>query len=155
MKNILIVCKGNICRSPIAHGLLDKKAKENNLSLFIDSAGTGHWHVGKLPDRRSIEVAHQNGLDITYQRARQFQKEDFERFDVIYVMDHQNKKKLIEMTDCPIHLSKMELIMDVSSDSENDIVPDPFHDGKENFHQVYRVLDHVTDQIISKELEVC
>ena len=154
MKSILIVCKGNICRSPLAHGLLDKKAKENNLSLFIDSAGTGHWHIGKLPDHRSIDVAHQNGLDITYQRARQFQKEDFEKFDVIYVMDHQNRQKLMEITDSPVHLSKMALIMDVSNNSEMDIVPDPFHDGKENFHKVYEVLDHLTDQIIFDELGV-
>jgi len=153
MKRVLIVCKGNICRSPLAHGLLDKKVQEVGLPWIIDSAGTGHWHIGKLPDSRSIEVADQHGLDIRYQRARQFEVSDFSAFDRIYVMDKQNLKVLQEMSTATSDMKKVELIMSVVSEDKEAIVPDPFHDGQENFQRVYEVLDDVTDRIISEALQ--
>jgi len=150
MKSILIVCKGNICRSPLAHGLLDKKANEAGLPWVIDSAGTGHWHIGKLPDRRSIKVADQHGLDIRYQRARQFGVTDFDNFDKIYVMDHQNMEVVQSLSRSQSDLAKVELIMNVISSTKKAVVPDPFHNGQENFERVYEVLDMVTDRIIEK-----
>lgn len=150
MKRILIVCKGNICRSPLAHGLLDKKVAEAELPWVIDSAGTGHWHIGKLPDERSIKVADAHNLDIRYQRARQFELTDFDSFDKIYVMDRQNLKVLQGLSRKPDDLTNVELIMNVISPDEEAIVPDPFHNGQENFQKVYQVLDKVTDQIIAQ-----
>ena len=85
MKRILMVCLGNICRSPLAEGIL--KSKVNTEEVFVDSAGTGGWHVGGLPDKRSIEVAENHDIDITIQRCRKFDISDFDKFDIIYVMD--------------------------------------------------------------------
>ena len=84
---ILMVCLGNICRSPLAEGIMKTKLPEN---FKVDSAGTGNWHVGKLPDERSIDIAYKHGIDITDQRARQFKVEDFDTYDLIYVMDQSN-----------------------------------------------------------------
>ena len=87
---VLMVCLGNICRSPIAHGILEKKAAQNQLNIIVDSAGTGSWHINKSPDIRSIEVAKSYGIDISKQKARQFNVMDFEKFDIIHVMDKSN-----------------------------------------------------------------
>ena len=152
MKSILIVCKGNICRSPLAHGLLDKKVDEVGLPWVIDSAGTGDWHIGKLPDSRSIKVADQHGLDIRYQRARQFSVADFDSFDKIYVMDRQNMEVVHNLSRSQSDLDKVEMIMNVISPTKEAVVPDPFHNGQENFKRVYEVLDLVTDQIIANAL---
>ena len=152
MKRVLIVCKGNICRSPLAHGLLDKKVAAVGLPWIIDSAGTGHWHIGKLPDERSIKTADAHGLDIRYQRARQFSISDFDGFDQIYVMDQQNLDVLSELARSEADMDKVDLITKVNSPEEMSCVPDPFHEGQENFERVYEVLDKVTDQIVSKAL---
>jgi len=151
-KRILIVCKGNICRSPLAHGLLDKKVVEYNLPWTIDSAGTGHWHIGKLPDERSIQVGAENDLDITYQRARQFSAEDFSLFDLIYVMDKQNYAKLKEMAPRVSDMDKVDLMMNEMTPGQDQDVPDPFHNGVANFYRVYKTLDEVTDCMIEKAL---
>lgn len=94
---ILMVCLGNICRSPLAHGILEHLAKENGLDWEIDSAGTGSWHIGHKPDRRSIAVAKSYGVDISSQRARQFEINDFDRYDFIFVMDENNYKDVIAL----------------------------------------------------------
>ena len=137
----------------MAHGLLDKKVAESGLPWTIDSAGTGHWHIGKLPDPRSIKCADGHGLDITYQRARQFEVVDFDRFDQIYVMDRQNLKVLEGLSRSEDDLTKVELIMNVISPDREEIVPDPFHNGQENFEKVYEVLDKVTDQIVTNAID--
>ena len=152
MKKILVVCKGNICRSPLAHGLLNKKAKEQNLPWTIDSAGTAHWHIGKLPDKRSIKVAAEHDLDITYQRGRQFQVSDFDQFDEIYVMDNYNLSMVLDLSRSEVDRAKVDLIMNQLKPGQNLNVPDPFHHGEDNFQEVYRVLDKVTDKMIEKEL---
>jgi len=152
MKKILIVCKGNICRSPLAHGLLDKKIKMHNLPWSVDSAGTGHWHIGKLPDSRSIKVARSNQLDITYQRARQFAMEDFDKSDIIYVMDEQNHSMLMGCARHDGDRSKINMIMNELYPGTDKDVPDPFHNGQEDFENVYAVLDEVTDRMINKAI---
>lgn len=152
-KKVLIVCKGNICRSPLAHGLLDKKVAKHNLPWTIDSAGTGHWHIGKLPDERSIKVGAENDLDITYQRARQFGVEDFGLFDLIYVMDKQNYAKLSEIAPSAADMTKVMLIMNEMTPGADQDVPDPFHNGVANFYRVYKTLDEVTDRIIEKAVQ--
>ena len=150
MNRILMVCKGNICRSPLAQGLLASKASKAQLPWLIDSAGTGNWHIGKLPDQRSIKVAESNDLDITDQRARQFSKDDFSNFDHIYVMDKENQKIVLSMAQSEKDQSKVDLIMNELYPGQNLDVPDPFHDGKEQFDQVFKVLNLVTDEMIKK-----
>lgn len=154
MKRILFVCKGNICRSPLAHGLLDKKVAVAGLPWIIDSAGTGHWHVGKLPDARSIRQGLKYGLDITYQRARQFEIEDFDNFDQIYVMDRLNMKVLQSLSRSVSDMDKVQLIMDIMHPGNEVVVPDPFHNGQENFQKVYEVLDMVTDKIVADAVKL-
>ena len=113
---ILMVCLGNICRSPLAEGIL--KSKLTNSNVVVDSAGTGAWHAGNLPDKRSIKVAEKNGIDITDQRARQITKDDLQLFDVIYAMDQNNYDNIILMCQSSAEKSKVKLILnEISSES--------------------------------------
>jgi len=95
MVRILMVCLGNICRSPLAEGIL--KSKVNTTNVFVDSAGTGNYHVGGLPDERSINVAKKYNIDITDQRCRQISVQDFDNFDLIYVMDNSNRRDVLSL----------------------------------------------------------
>ena len=142
-----MVCLGNICRSPLAEGIL--RAKVDATQVVVASAGTGGWHAGELPDSRSIAVAHKNGLDITYQRARKFKKEDLDLFDRIYVMDNSNYRDVIQMADTPIHREKVELILNLVFPGENVDVPDPYYGGDQGFDRVYAMLEEACDIIAS------
>ena len=135
---ILMVCLGNICRSPLAEGILKSKVNANN--IFVDSAGTGAWHVGELPDKRSIEIAKNHNIDITNQRARQFTKNDFKNFDVIYVMDKSNYDTVISLAETDSDKEKVKLIMDESNLNITN-VPDPYYDNQNGFEKVYNMLD--------------
>ena len=97
MTKILMVCLGNICRSPLAQGILEHKAKINNTKIIVDSAGTGSWHVGSSPDIRSIETAKNHNIDISKQKARQFSTNDFNEFDKILVMDTSNLTNILRL----------------------------------------------------------
>ncbi|HLU51608.1 MAG TPA: low molecular weight protein-tyrosine-phosphatase [Flavobacteriaceae bacterium] len=147
--NILMVCLGNICRSPLAEGILKSKLPEN--LYFIDSAGTGGWHAGEAPDRRSIQVARKFGIDISNQRARQIHPTDFEKFDIIFAMDHYNKRDLLQMAPNSIASKKVTLILDYLKDSEKINVPDPYYGNERDFEHVFYLLDEVCE-IISKNL---
>lgn len=131
---ILMVCLGNICRSPLAHGILEHMAKEKNLNWEIDSAGTGNWHIGEQPDRRSIAIAKKYGLDISRQSCRQFQSNDFENFDLILVMDQKNLSDVISLATTDADFSKVRLFL------KNGVVPDPYHDDKQ-FDPVYQMIE--------------
>lgn len=141
---ILMVCLGNICRSPLAEGILRAKLSED---FLVDSAGTGDWHVGNGPDKRSVSVAKKYGIDISNQRARQFNPKDFDEFDLIYVMDESNFKDVISLAKNEIHQSKVKLILE---DFENKNVPDPYYGGEEGFENVFKMLDEISTQIASK-----
>lgn len=141
---ILMVCLGNICRSPLAEGILRSKLSEE---FFIDSAGTGDWHVGKSPDKRSVSIAKKYGIDISTQRARQFNPKDFDEFDLIFVMDESNYEDVISLAKTEIHRSKVKLIL---GDFKNKNVPDPYYGGDEGFENVYQMLDEVSEQIAIK-----
>tara|TARA_B100001093_G_scaffold520511_1_gene617255 strand:- start:65569 stop:66015 length:447 start_codon:yes stop_codon:yes gene_type:complete len=143
---ILMVCLGNICRSPLAEGILKNKAK--NLDLIIDSAGTANYHVGKNPDIRSIEIAEKHGVDIKNQIARQFTKNDFINFDVIYAMDKQNYYDIIRKASSKLEIEKVKLILS-ESNNNFDCVPDPYYGGKNGFHDVYNMLDEACEKIIT------
>ena len=143
---ILMVCLGNICRSPLAEGILKNKAK--NLDLIIDSAGTANYHVGKKPDIRSIEIAKKNDIDIKNQIARQFTKNDFINFDVIYAMDKKNYHDIIQKASSKLEIEKVKLILS-ESNINLDCVPDPYYGGKNGFHDVYSMLDEACEKIIT------
>ncbi|MFV8226633.1 low molecular weight protein-tyrosine-phosphatase [Christiangramia aquimixticola] len=145
---VLMVCLGNICRSPLAEGLL--KSKTDPYEVFVDSAGTGSWHVGSEPDKRSIAIGRKNGLDITQQRGRQFSKKDFQDFDHIFVMDNSNFKDVIAMAETDEERQKVHLILDEIFPSENVDVPDPYHGGEQGFENVYMMLDEACERIAEK-----
>ena len=145
---VLMVCLGNICRSPLAEGIL--KSKVDPEKVFVDSAGTGDWHVDSEPDKRSIAIASKNGLDISQQRGRQFSKKDFQDFDHIFVMDNSNFKDVIAMAETDEQRQKVHLILEEIFPSENVDVPDPYHGGEMGFENVYKMLDEATDSISEK-----
>ncbi len=147
---VLMVCLGNICRSPLAHGILENKIAKNGLNVFVDSAGTGSWHIGEIPDSRSIEVGLNHGINISDQRARQFNINDFEKFDLIYVMDSSNYKDVTNMTEDSENLLKVKLILNEIHPNENRAVPDPYYGGDAGFEKVYSMLDNACNLIIKK-----
>lgn len=136
---ILMVCLGNICRSPLAEGILRSKLDSN---FIIDSAGTGGWHAGESPDQRSIETAKQNNIDISHQKARKFSIADFDLFDYIYVMDQSNYKNVINLAPNKVSKAKVTLILGDSKE-----VPDPYYGGQEGFENVYYLLDQACEEI--------
>ncbi len=148
MTRILMVCLGNICRSPLAEGILQFKVDPSKIQ--VDSAGLGNYHVGELPDKRSIQVAGENLIDITDQRARYFEIADFEKYDVIYAMDRDNFKKLMELAPSEIAKMKVKLILTEVFPDENLDVPDPYHDSIYAFRNVYKMLDEACDSITKK-----
>ena len=143
-----MVCLGNICRSPLAEGIL--KSKVDPEKVEIDSAGTGHWHVGSAPDPRSIEIANKYNIDITEQRGRQFQLSDFDEYDLIYVMDNSNRNDVLEMAKTKEQRNKVKMILDEIFPGENVDVPDPYYGGTTGFESVYRMLDDACDQIANR-----
>ncbi|MDO6623958.1 low molecular weight protein-tyrosine-phosphatase [Oceanihabitans sp. 1_MG-2023] len=148
MTKILMVCLGNICRSPLAEGILRSKLSEDIFT--IDSAGTGDYHIGDLPDKRSIEVASKYGIDITNQRGRQFSVTDFDLFDYIYVMDNSNFKNVVKLARNETDIAKVKLILNEIYPNQNYDVPDPYHDSQQGFENVFKMLDEATDVIKEK-----
>lgn len=146
---ILMVCLGNICRSPLAEGILKDKIQKKGLNWEVDSAGTGAWHVGEKPDKRSIEKAAQYGLDITDQRARKIRSTDFEEFDLIFAMDNSNHMDLMRLAISNEEKSKIKLILEEIYPGENRPVPDPYWDSN-GFEQVYQMLDAACEKILEK-----
>lgn len=142
-----MVCLGNICRSPLAEGILQHKIDRHGLPWMVDSAGTGHWHVGDPPDSRSIATARRHGIDISRQRARQFHPADFERFDRIFVMDTQNLRDVSRLAPTDEHRAKVGLILDLLHPGEERPVPDPYYDD-DGFEPVFHLLDKACDRLI-------
>jgi len=145
-----MVCLGNICRSPLAHGILQHKIDTLALNWLVDSAGTATYHIGNLPDKRSVNIAEKHGIDITKQRARQFRKEDFDAFDLIYVMDSFNYQNVCNLAQNPQHKNKVHLLLNESYPKENRAVPDPYYGGDEGFTTVYNLLDAATDSLLER-----
>lgn len=143
-----MVCLGNICRSPLAHGILESKLPSDTFE--IDSAGTGDYHIGKLPDHRSIATAKANGIDISNQRCRQFHQSDFENYDLIYVMDHSNYDNVVKLARDTDDISKVKLILEDASSADGLEVPDPYWGNAEDFDEVYALLDEACDKIATK-----
>jgi len=148
MMRVLMVCLGNICRSPLAEGIL--KSKVNSETIFIDSAGTGNYHIGGLPDKRSIAVANNYHIDITNQRCRQFRISDFDEFDLIYVMDNSNRKDVMALARDKNDEAKVKMILNEIFPNENVDVPDPYYGGEFGFENVYKLLDKACAVIAEK-----
>ncbi|MEM5566469.1 low molecular weight protein-tyrosine-phosphatase [Psychroserpens sp. AS72] len=149
MTSILMVCLGNICRSPLAHGLLESKLPSD--LFYVDSAGTANYHIGDSPDQRSIAVAKTHGIDISQQQVRQFKISDFDTFDYIYVMDQSNFDNVIKLARDTDDFAKVKLILEVDTSTLDKHVPDPYYGGDSGFENVFKLLDKATS-IISQQL---
>jgi protein-tyrosine phosphatase len=145
---ILMVCLGNICRSPLAEGILMSKLPRK--SFLVDSAGTGNWHIGKLPDERSIAIAKKNGIDISHQRGKHFTSADFDAYDYIYVMDASNYDDVISLAQNQEQKAKVQLILNEIFPGENVDVPDPYYGSQFGFETVFKMLDETCDSIAEK-----
>jgi len=140
---ILMVCLGNICRSPLAEGILQSKVDSQKIQ--VDSAGTAAYHVGELPDTRSIAVAKKYGIDLTNQRARKFVATDFYTFDLIFAMDKSNYQNILSIASSKDEMQKVQLIL-----LDKDEVPDPYYGGEHGFENVYQLLDKACTRIAHK-----
>ena len=141
-----MVCLGNICRSPLAEGIL----KSKSTSIIIDSAGIAGYHIGKPPDIRSIEIANKFNIDLTNQRARQFSNNDFNDFDKIYEMDNDNYSKIISLAKNQAEINKVDLILNETYPEEFRSVPDPYYGGEQGFEDIFHLLDKACDIIANK-----
>lgn len=143
---VLMVCLGNICRSPLAHGILEREIERLELDWEVDSAGTSGWHNGSQPDSRSIEVARQKGIDISKQKSRLFVREDFENFDLILAMDSSNYTNILQKSTGKNDESKVKLILNYAYPGENRAVPDPYYEG--GFEGVFSMLEKAIVKLV-------
>ena len=141
-----MVCLGNICRSPLAEGILRHKTKQ--LDIEVDSAGTAAYHIGEIPDKRSIEIADKYNIDLRSQRARQFNRRDFDKFDIIYAMDTNNLAHLISLAENKKERDKIKLILNEITPNTCESVPDPYYDNVNGFQNVYNMLNKACDKIV-------
>jgi protein-tyrosine phosphatase len=147
MNSVLMVCLGNICRSPLAEGILRDKAQKLNLDIAIDSAGTSNYHVGEHPDNRTIANAKKHGIDLTQLKGRQFEVADFDKFDTIFVMDSSNYADVMALTRDENDKQKVELILNRVYPNSNMAVPDPYFGGEQGFENVFILLEKACDVI--------
>lgn len=142
-----MVCLGNICRSPLAEGILKSKLSNN---FVVDSAGTANYHVGSSPDKRSVAVARKHGLDISNLKGRQFEVSDFDTFDMIYVMDESNYQNVVKLARNPEDIAKVNMILNEVHENKNFEVPDPYYGGDHGFENVYQMLNEACTIIANK-----
>lgn len=147
MTKILMVCLGNICRSPLAEGILRDKAEKLNLNILVDSAGTSNYHVGEHPDHRTIKNARSHNIDLSKLKARQFSHNDFDNFDVIYVMDSSNFYDVISLARNENEKQKVQLILDFIYPNASISVPDPYFGGEDGFENVFTILNNACEVI--------
>jgi protein-tyrosine phosphatase len=148
---ILTVCLGNICRSPLAQGILEHIISREGLYWEVDSAGTSGWHQGELPDRRSIAIAQKYGIDLAKQRSRMIQIADFEYFDHILVMDKDNLREVKRLSLHPEHHQKVSLILSHIDDPVTMEVPDPYYD--DSFQRAYDLLVNASEAFVRKVIQ--
>ena len=147
---ILMVCLGNICRSPLAEGILQQKIKAAGLNWTVDSAGTNGYHVNEAPHRLSQKVAKKRGLDISKQVCRRFVIEDFERFDKIYVMAADVTDEMRELTGSKFDDSKIDLLLNELYPGENKDIPDPWYGPEAGYEEVFDMIEEACEVIIRK-----
>ena len=145
MPSVLFVCLGNICRSPLAEGILRREAAERGIPLEVDSAGTGDYHLGSLPDERACAEGTSRGCDMTM-RARQVRPSDFERFDLVIAMDAQNRRNLLRMAGP--NAAKVRLLREFDPTAPKDAeVPDPYYGGASHFTEVAEMIERAVEGI--------
>jgi len=147
---ILFVCLGNICRSPLAEGILASKAAGRNLTVEVDSAGFERFHRGDPADPRSVAVARAHGIDLNGHVARLFTPADFDHYDRIYVMDRTNYNDVMGVARDADDEKKVDFIMNMVSPGEDRHVPDPWYGGKEGFKKVFRMLDEACERLVEE-----
>jgi protein-tyrosine phosphatase len=147
---ILMVCLGNICRSPLAEGILQDKAFKAGLNWSVESAGTNHYHTGEAPHPLSQKVAKLNGIDICHQRARRFAAEDFEVYDKIYALAGDVLSDIRRIAKNKFNPEKVDLLMNELYPEMNRDVPDPYYGTEPGYHEVYKMIDAVCDAIIDR-----
>lgn len=147
MKKILFVCLGNICRSPLAEGVMLHLKEKYELDIEVDSAGTANYHVGEAPDSRTILNAKKNGIDLSSLRARQFQTSDFDNFDKIFVMDKSNLQNVLRLSKHETQSKKVCLLLEQSKSSDTLEVPDPYFGGEEGFDLAFQLIYDACENI--------
>jgi protein-tyrosine phosphatase len=148
--NILMVCLGNICRSPLAEGILQYKITQSGIDAHVESAGFEAFHAGDPPDERAIEVAIKNGIDISGHRARLFRVDDFDKFDHIYVMDQNNYRDVMRKVRNENDRLKVDFILNELSPGSNITVPDPYYGRMREFENVFDMLDQAIEKLALK-----
>lgn len=150
---VLMVCLGNICRSPLAEGILQHKCKKYNLPLVIDSAGTSGYHNGEAPHRLSIKVAQQKGIDISKQVSRKFLREDIIKFDKIFVMDNENYADVKKICGADWNEAKVDLLLNLLKPGQNQDVPDPWYGGEDGYYKVFDMLDEACEAFCKQYIQ--
>jgi protein-tyrosine phosphatase len=145
-----MVCLGNICRSPLAEGILQEKASAAGLDWVVESAGTNGYHTGEPPHHLSLKVARQHGIDISNQRARRFTAADFQQFDKIYAMAGDVIDDMHRIAGRQFDASKVDLLMNEVDPGHDADVPDPYYGPEPGYHEVYAMIDQAADRIIAK-----
>lgn len=145
-----MVCLGNICRSPLAEGILQEKARKAGLNWIVDSAGTNGYHTGEPPHPLSQKVALLNGIDISHQRSRDFIPEDFHRYDLIFAMARDVLSDMKQIAGKAYDSKKVDLLLNRVHPGKNMNVPDPWYGGEDGYHEVYEILDEACDKIINE-----
>ena len=147
---VLFVCLGNICRSPVAEGIMLHLIEKHSLhdQWVVDSAGTAGYHVGEAPDPRTIKNAKKNGVDLSFLRARRFLAGDFEKFDRIFVMDESNYRDVCSLTNNPAYLSKVDLLLAISQPGKNLPVPDPYYGNENDFERTFNLISLACKQLV-------
>ncbi len=146
---ILFVCLGNICRSPLAEGIMKHKLLQQGLNdkVTVDSCGTSNYHIGEKPDVRTRKNAERNGVVLNH-LGRQLSTEDIESYDLILAMDHSNYQNILKLKNAPQHLSKIKLMREFDPDP-GEVVPDPYYGGEDGFQEVFEILDRSIDGLIA------
>jgi len=147
MQKILFVCLGNICRSPLAEGIMLHLNDKHNLNWTIDSSGTANYHVGEAPDKRTIANAKKNGVDLSSLRARQFRADDFDEFDRIFVMDKSNLQNVLKHALHDEHKNKVDLLLNVMQPNSNNEVPDPYYGTEHDFEHVFQLVYRACEEM--------
>jgi protein-tyrosine phosphatase len=147
---LLMVCLGNICRSPMAEGIMRERAHQRGMALEIDSAGTGNYHIGDGPDPRAVQCLKGKGIDIAPLRARQFSIDDFDAFDIIFAMDQSNYDHIIAKARHEADVSKVRMILDEHESTKGSIVPDPYFGEMDGFETVYSLVDQACEAFLDK-----
>ncbi len=151
---ILMVCLGNICRSPLAEGILQDKARKAGLNWTVESAGTNGYHTGEPPHHLSIKVARQNGIDISQQRSRRFVAGDFEQYDLIYAMATDVLEEMKRISRNKFDATKVDLFLNEVYPGQDRDVPDPWYGTEQGYHEVFTIIEEACELIVRRETSI-